>query len=72
MFNVFLENSQEKSESDHSLFGGAILYSRNQTMLYDKKKREFTKILNGLKKAENKDFAEIKRLENLLEEMKKI
>lgn len=41
-------------------------------MLYDKKKREFTKILNGLKKAENKDFAEIKRLENLLEEMKKI
>ena len=27
---------------------------------------------SGLKKAENKDFAEIKRLENLLEEMKKI
>ena len=41
-------------------------------MLYDKKMREFTKILNGLKKAENKDIAEIKRLENLLEEMKKI
>lgn len=41
-------------------------------MLYDKKKREFTKILNGLKKAEKKDFAEIERLEKLLKEMEKI
>ena len=41
-------------------------------MLYDKKKREFTKILTGLKKAQNKDTRLITFYENLLEEMKNL
>ena len=51
-----------KSLRSHSLF----------PMLYEKKKREFTKILTGLKKAEIKDCEMIKFYENLLGEMEKI
>lgn len=51
-----------KSLRDHPLF----------PMLFDKKKREFTKILTGLKKAEIKDHELIKNYENLLGEMEKI
>ena len=38
-------------------------------MLYDKKKREFTKILDGLLSARNKDSALIKKYTNLLKEL---
>ena len=51
-----------KSLRNHPLF----------PMLYDKKKREFLKILTGLKKAQNKDFELIGFYENLLEEMKNL
>lgn len=40
--------------------------------LLAKKKREFSKILSGLKKSKDADVREIKRLENLLSEIKKI
>lgn len=41
-------------------------------MLFEKKKREFTKILNGLKNAENKDIFLINKYSELLKEMEKI
>ena len=41
-------------------------------MLYEKKKREFTKILTGLEKAEKKDREMLSKYSALLEEMKKI
>lgn len=51
-----------KSLRNHPLF----------PMLYEKKKREFTKILTGLKMAENKDFDAISKYENLLKEMENL
>ncbi len=57
-----IERHLPKSLRTHPLF----------PMLYDKKMREFTKILTGLKRAENKDFNLINAYENLLEEMRKL
>ena len=51
-----------KSLRNHSLF----------PMLAEKKKREFSKQLNGLKKGKNIDEAEISRLQRLLTETEKI
>lgn len=75
VYNLFKVTTGKMSEfeSELQLHLPEYLFSHPLfPMLFEKKKREFTKILTGLEKASEKDEAMMNKYSRLLKEMKKI